>query len=435
MVKNNGAADTAAKIQPVRRVGTTILPKTYGATLASIATYYATTPAHIWQRIGPSITAPYLQTPYTQNHEPQTCIVTPAHTTPLFTYFTKRAEIVPTDAISRRQQWQRAAAGHALTVVGGIAAIGLPWRSLRAIILDTPLASPYRSNRAPGIDAATVTCLVAQSTGAALTVRSALPLQLLADILPIPPKTTLLKPKLHPITTVPLGTKSYINSELITTIAEQQKAGKRVLVYINRLPRTGKQSVSVTTIANDLAKRLSCTVAVTHKDTPTPDAPVIVATTHALYDHALTWDYSVIVSLEGLLSPNQPHSPAVATELLATLASRTPVYAQCQSLDNPFAQVAYTQLSEEALNRLPRFTHRLITAQIPKQPTSVETAYIQDLCTMWPNPLHSDDTTYTFIATRTITETQRACLQRHPRTVRIFTDDTTLPAHTPVDSA
>lgn len=434
MVKNNGSADTAAKIQPVRYIGSTTVSASYSATLTSLASYYATTPAHIWQRLGPTITKPYFDVRLPTKTEPQTCIVTPSHTTPLFRAFVGKAETVPSDAGPRRHQWQRAVAGHTLTVVGGLAAIGLPWRSVQSIVLDTPLASPYRSNRAPGIDAAVVACCVAQSTGAALTIRSPLPIQHLSDILPIPSHTTVTRPKLHPITAVPLGTKGYVNDELVTTITEHQRAGERILIYVNRLPKTNTTSVNVASIANDLAKRLGCTVAITHKNAPPSDAPVVVATTHALYDHALTWDFAVVLSLEGLISPNQPHSPAVATELLATLASRTPIYAQYRSMEHPFVQAARAQLSEESLAALPRFTHRLITAHIPKRPSSADMAYINDLSTMWPNPLRGDDTTYTFIASRTFTQTQRECIQRHPRTIRIFTDDTILPALERVDT-
>lgn len=433
VVKNNGTADTAAKIQPVRRIGTTVLSETFSHTLERVAAYYATTPAHIWQRFGPNITAPYLQTPYSYADMQQQCVITPAHTTPLFTALATRSETIADDATTRRQQWQRAAAGHSFTALGGISAICLPWRSLSHIILDTPLASPYRSNRSPGISTAVVACLVAHTTGAALTIRSPLPLTLLRDMIPAPDNTTVLPPKLHPITTTPLGTKSYINTELLTTIAEQRTAGKRILVYINRLPRQGNNSFSINAIANDLAKRLDCPVAITRKGTPTPDAPVIVATTHALYEHSLSWDVAIILSLEGLLSPNQPHSPMVAAELLATLASRTPVYAQYQSADHPFVQAAQAQLAHDTLMQLPRFTHRLITVHLPKTPTSIDNRYVDDLSTIWPNPLHNDST-YTYIAPRTLTETQRTAIQRHPRTIRIFTDDTMLPTLERVDT-
>lgn len=435
VVKNNVSADTAAPIQTVRAIGSTVVPTSYLATLNAVADYYGVVPAAVWSQFGAAVNGPYLSSDLTLKNDRQECIVTPAHTSSLSHAVRSSSEMVPLDARARREQWQRAAAGRRLQVVGGTAAITLPFRSLQSIVLDAPLASPYRSNRSPGFNTATLTALVAQSTNTTLTIRTPLSPSIVQSILPVPKNTSYVCPKLHPITAVPLGTRSYVNSELVETVLEHVHAQERVLIYLNRLPKPSGRSWSVDQIALDLEKRLGRPVAIAQKGiAPTP-AAVTVATSHALYDHDLQWDFAVVLSLEGLLSPNQPRSPLAAVETLAALASRTPVYTQYRDSEHPLVQIAQAQLDPESQVKLPVFTKRLLTARFPTTLSPAQLQFRDNLIALWPDPLTgTNPAALTFVIDPVLNSKQRDLLHRRPKGVRLLTDDDSLPSTLKLDA-
>lgn len=436
VVKNNVSADTTAAIQPVRAIGSTILPVNYIDTITALAEYYGVLPGHVFSQVGAALTRPYLTSKLAILSAKQECFVTPAHTTPLARALTPTTQTVPTDAAARRQQWQQAAAGHPLRLLGGLAAVTLPFRSLKEVVLDAPFSSPYRSNRSPGINTAVVSCITAQTTGAQLTIRTPLPLEIFRSVLPLPPKTRVVCPQLQTITAAPLGTRSYINTELIDTILEQRRAQKRVLVYINRLPKHNGGAFGVESIALDLQKRLGGVVDVIQKGSAPSTADLTVATSHALYEHNLTWDFAVIISLEGLVSPHQPHSPLAAVETIAALASRSPVYAQYRDVEHPLVQAVMAQLNPDSLRQLTVFTKRLLTVRFSKTTSEATNAYRAELCAMWPNWLaDASRKTMTFMIEHTLTPPQRALLAQRPRGVRLLTDNDTLPSNHPLDGA
>lgn len=429
VVKINVAADTTAPIQSVTTVGSTVLPESYITSLQQIADYYGVLPAAVWIQIGAAITRPYLATTLTPRTDQQDCVVTPAHTTPLAHALRTTTSSVPDHTHERRTQWLKAAAGHSVRVMGGVAAITLPYRSLRSIVLDAPFASPYRSNRSPGFNTAVISCLVAQSTGAKLTIRTPLPPSIVKALLPLPTKTAFVHPKLHHITAAPLGTRGYVNQELIDTIKEQVSAQKRVLIYVNSLPKHNGLNWGITQIASELAQKIGQPVTITHKGSDPADSAIIVATAHALYDHDLTWDFSVILSVEGLISANQPHSPMAAAETIASLASRTPVYAQYRLLEHPLVQAVTQQLTPDSLSQLPLFTKRLLTARFPAQSTPQTIAFRTTLESQWPAPLtNTEKTVLTFMIDRELLPHHRAILMTRPKGVRLFTDDDILPS-------
>gem|GEM_PF-5426808 len=428
VVKNNVSADTTAPIQSIKAVGSTVLPPSFLATLTAVADYYGILPGAVFAQFCSAITRPYLSNTLQISAERQECFVTPAHTTPLAHALTKIAAPVPTDAAARRQQWIKAASGQRLGVVGGLAAITLPFRSLQSVVLDAPFASSYRSNRSPGFNTAVVTCLVAQATNAVLTIRTPLPLSVIKAALPLPKNTHVSHPKYFPITAAPLGTRSYVNTELIDTLKEQLRDQKRVLVYINRLPKHDGRSFDVEQLALDLQQRLNFSVAVAQKGSAPTSAEVVVATLHALYDNDLTWDFAVILSLEGLVSANQPHSPLAAVETVAALASRSPIYVQYRSAEHVLVQAVMSGLSDASLRQLPLFTQRLLTTRFPKVLTSAQQRFRDELIAMWPQPLiGANPAVLTFIIDPILTPSQRDLLWRRPKGVRLLTDDDSLP--------
>lgn len=424
VAKINVTADTAANILPVKKVGTGIVPASFVATIIDLADYYAVTPAAIWSQLNAAVNRPYLDAPPVTAQVEQECWVTPNSDSPLGTALGKYATTVPGEAQRRRAQWHQAATGQALRVVGGLNALFLPYRNLKKIVLDTPTASPYRSDRSPGCTAAVVAALVAKHTGATLVIRSPLPLEIWQKLLPLPEKVICQQPKYHEISAQPLGARGYVNDDLIGSIKTQLTNKKRVLIYYNHLPKITGQTSRVEQLALDLEKRLGCAVEVSNKTQPDPTAPVVIATSHALYSR-LTWDYAVILFTEGLVSPNQPRSPLQALETIAMLASRSPLLAQFREAENSLVRAVVAQLHPEAIEQIPLFTKRIISFRFPANLTDKMVDYQALIRKQWPNLLEENNCCYA-ITEQSLSRAEKSLLLDRPKLVKIKTDDNSL---------
>lgn len=396
----NVPAGTSQAILPVLATSHKSVPASWLSWLESVAAWYHLPLSPTLAQLAPQLNATYLgETRPSGQPGAQKLYLSPADHTPLAAYLhQQRVATVPDAAGNRRQQWWQAAEGSALQVLGTFSAATLPYKSLSQIILETPLASPYYHDRSPGFHTAVLAALLAQATGAELTVRSVLPVETLRLRLPLPAATTHQAPPLHPLTCLPLGARSAVNQDLAGSIASDLKAGKRVLVFHNHLPTvdpTTGRVYGLQQLATELSRRLARSVPVLTAQQAAADEPICVATATTLFRHHRPFDAVYVPLADSLISPQQPWSPLGAVEMLGILASRAPLTLQLRDQEGILAAALRGNLKPEYLSTLtwPKFTHRLLRFRpdsldhpLPPSPPELTTLPSHPAEMMWLAP-------------------------------------------------
>lgn len=369
VIKTDVAAGTSQAILPVLAQSDKPLPTPFVKWLAAVANWYALPLSPTVAQLASNLNGRYVtdRSPQTEIG-PQRLWLTPADTTPLGQYLATRAQGIPSGQTERRQQWQAAAAGAVLNIVGTSSAVSLPFRNLKEIVIETPLASPYYSDRSPGWHTAVLTALLAQAHEAKLTIRTSIPLTELRKRLPLPESATIQTPRYQPIEVIPQKDRGRLNADLVGTLKRALKDGRRILVYHNHLPGLAidGRPIGLAQLATRLTAALDLPVGVVTAQAELPDTPVVVATATSLYRLTDHFDLIVVPDVDGLASANQPWSNLAALDTLGTLASRAPLIAQGRDLSAPLNQALLAQLEANRLADIawPTFSSRLIRLRI-----------------------------------------------------------------------
>lgn len=374
VIRTDVPAGTSQAILPVLSQSDKPLPTSYVKWLTLVADWYGLPLSPTVAQLASNLNGRYLidNTMLCKNGQ-QHLWLTPADTTPLGQYLQTRAETIPLSQTERRQQWQRAAAGCDLKIVGTTAAVCLPFSQLKEITLEAPLASPYYSDRSPGCQTAVLASLLAQAHDCRLVLRTSIPLNQLRLRLPLPERTVIQQPHYHPIEVIPQKDRGRLNDDLVGTLKRALKDKQRVLVYHNHLPGVASDGrpIGLTQLATRLSSALEQTVGVVTARAELPDTPVVVATATSLYRLTDHFDLIVVPDVDGLASANQPWSHLAALDALGTLASRAPLIAQGRDMSSALNQALVAQLDPTRLADLnwPTFSSRLLKLQLKSELT------------------------------------------------------------------
>lgn len=370
--KSKDSAGTSAYILPVKKVGQLVLPHPYLQLINQVATYYTVNLARSFYLLAPYINTSYIsdksnisERNITANKlAPQKLAVTPSNQTALYTSLLRQYQIIPISAAKKRDFWLNIATGKQIAALGNIAAASLPFTNLKEVIIDSPFASSYASERSPAINAVQIAFIQADFHKAKVTVRSSLPADMIKEYFTVDSKLTVICPPPKKITVVPNSSGYNLNDNMVADIKDKVTHFGKVLIYENVLNHLNEDGVQygLEKTAAEVAQKTGIPTSVAHHSSKNIDTPITIATSSVLYTSSQKYNYTYILNIDSLVSATRIKSAPEAIETIGILASRTPLTVQTKDQSGWLALLCSQKLkfNDAIKSKIPRIKQRII---------------------------------------------------------------------------